>query len=128
MFDLGHETEALAKRVIGAGIEVHRALGPGYLEKTYQSAMSVELHHLGIEHVIEQPVQVLYRGVSVGEGRLDIVFPGFFLIELKTVDVLADVHRAQVIAYLKATGLKLGYLMNFKTAVLREGIQRIVYS
>lgn len=127
MFDLDPETESLAHRTIGAAIEVHRALGPGFLEKVYQRALSVELEHLGISHRIESPVNILYRGVDVGEGRADILVMDHLIIELKTVEAIKDIHRAQVISYLKATRLRLGLLMNFNTTVLKDGIQRIIH-
>lgn len=126
MLDLDPATEELSRRVIGAAIEVHRTLGPGFLESVYQRSLSIELNHLGIEHELEYPLRVCYRGVNVSAGRLDLVIPGHLLVELKSVDGFADIHRAQVISYLKATGLRLGLLMNFKTKVLKEGLQRIV--
>ena len=127
MFDLNQETEDLARGVIGAAIEVHRTLGPGFLEKVYQRALSVELEHLGISHRIESPVNILYRGVDVGEGRADILIMDQIIVELKTVEAIKDIHRAQVISYLKATGIRLGLLMNFNTTLLKDGIQRIVH-
>ncbi|MEM9415718.1 MAG: GxxExxY protein [Planctomycetota bacterium] len=126
MFDLEPKTEDLARRVIGAAIEVHRTLGPGFLEKVYQRAMSVELDYQGIEHRVESPITVWYRDVNVGEGRADILVTDHLIIELKTVDAISDIHRAQVLSYLKATGLRLGLLMNFNTPVLKDGIQRII--
>lgn len=127
MFDLDQETEDLARRVIGAAIEVHRTLGPGFLEKVYQRALSVELEHLGISHRIESPIKILYRGVNIGEGRSDLLIADKLIVELKTVEAIKDIHRAQVISYLKATGLRLGLLMNFNTTVLKDGIQRIIH-
>ncbi|XAM01046.1 GxxExxY protein [Phycisphaeraceae bacterium D3-23] len=127
MFDLDPKTEDLARRVIGAAIEVHRTLGPGFLEKVYQRSLSVELDHEGIEHRVESPVKILYRGVDVGDGRADILITDHLIVELKTVEAIADIHRAQVLPYLKATGLRLGLLMNFNTTVLKDGIQRIIH-
>jgi len=106
MFDLKPETEDLARRVIGAAIEVHRTLGPGFLEKVYQRALSVELEHQGIAHRIESSIKILYRGVDIGEGRADILVMDQLIVELKTVDAISDIHRAQVISYLKATKLR----------------------
>lgn len=124
--DLDQELEDLAHEVIGAAIEVHHTLGPGYGEQIYERAMSVELELRGIDHTCQSPVRVLYKGVEIGEGRLDILVHNQIIVELKTVDALAAVHQAQVIAYLKATNKKLGLLMNFKTAVLKDGLRRIV--
>jgi len=127
MFDLEPETEDIARQIIGAAIEVHRTLGPGFLEKVYQRAFSVELEYRGIAHKIESPINILYRGVDVGEGRADILVMDRLIVELKTVEAINDVHRAQVISYLKATGLRLGLLMNFNTTTLKDGIQRIIH-
>jgi GxxExxY protein len=127
MLDLSPATEDVSRRVIGAAIEVHRALGPGFLESVYQRSLSIELRHLGIEHELEYPLHVCYRGVDVSAGRLDLVVPGHLIVELKSVDAFSDIHRAQVISYLKATGIHLGLLMNFKTKVLKDGLQRIVF-
>lgn len=127
MFDLNLETEEMARRVIGAAIEVHRQLGPGYLEQVYQRALSVELNYQKIKHVVESPTRIIYRGTDVGEGRIDLLVTGHLVIELKTVEAIKDIHRAQVISYLKATGLRLGLLMNFNTPTLKEGLQRIIH-
>jgi len=118
--------DQLAHEVIGAAIEVHRVLGPGFLEATYAKALAIELRLRGIEHVRESPVQLEYKGEPIGEGRLDILVKDQLVIELKTVESLAPIHNAQVIAYLKATGLELGLLINFNTVVLRDGIKRII--
>ena len=120
--------DELARAVIGAAIEVHRLLGPGYLEKVYQKALEVELKLRGIPFVPQSPVKLLYKDHDVGEGFLDFLVAGVLVIELKAVDALAPVHKAQVISYLKATGLHLGLLINFNTVLLKEGIQRIIYS
>lgn len=120
--------DGLAHMVIGAAIEVHRELGPGFLESVYEEALVVELGLRGIPFVRQALVEVHYKGVRVGEGRLDLLVGKRLLVEVKTVDSLHPVHSAQVIAYLKALGTPLGLLMNFKAAVLKDGIKRIVYS
>jgi GxxExxY protein len=119
-------TEALAREVIGAAIEVHRALGPGMPENVYRLALSHELDLRGIRHVKEAPMSIEYKGKQVGEGRMDILVEDRLILELKTVDALHDVHRSQLLAYLQATKLRLGLLINFNVAVLKTGIKRII--
>lgn len=120
--------DALANAVIGAAIEVHRTLGPGYPEGVYEEALGVELSLRNIPFVRQQVVQVLYKGVQVGEGRVDLLVGGRLVVEIKTVDALIPVHRAQVISYLKALGQPLGLLLNFRAALLRDGLERVVYT
>jgi len=120
--------DQLARDVIGAAIEVHRHLGPGFLESVYEEALVVELAMRQIPFERQRPIAVNYKAHAVGEGRIDLVVAGDLLVELKAVDMLAPIHKAQVISYLKATGLHLGLLINFNVPVLRAGIQRIVLS
>src|SRR5205814_1480506 len=103
-------TEDLAERVIGAAIEVHKEVGPGLPESVYRNALSHELTLRGIAHVCEAPVPTLYKGKLVGEGRMDILVADCLIVELKCVDCLTAVHRAQAIAYLQAKKLKLALL------------------
>ena len=126
MRTLGAEIEGLASRVIGAAIEVHRALGPGHLEAVYHEAMVIELTLRRIPFVREKPIEVVYRRRRVGEGRVDLLVADRVIVELKAVEALAPVHTAQVISYLKATGLRLGLLMNFNVPVLKDGLRRII--
>ena len=118
--------DKLARAVIGAALEVHRHLGPGYLESVYEEALAVELDLRGISYVRQMHFAVSYKGQEIGEGRLDLVVEKELLVELKAVELLAPIHKAQVISYLKATGLHLGLLINFNVPVLRNGIQRTV--
>jgi GxxExxY protein len=120
------EIEAIARQVIGAAIEVHRVLGPGFPESVYRNALSHELKLRGIEHKCEAPAPVMYKGVSVGEGKLDVLVAKSIVVELKTVESLSEVHRAQVIAYLQTMHLRLGFLINFNVVLLRDGIKRII--
>jgi GxxExxY protein len=114
--------------VIGAAIEVHRTLGPGYLESVYEEALGIELSERKIAIQRQHPISVLYKGKAVGEGRLDILVDDQLIVELKAVETLLPVHKAQLISYLKASRLRLGLLVNFNVSVLRDGIQRVVYS
>ena len=115
----------LTESVIGAAIEVHRALGPGFLEATYGKALAIELRHRGISFEQEAPIAMTYRGESIGEGRLDFLVEGRLILELKAVDQLHPIHTAQAISYLKATGHKLALLINFNVPVLKDGIKRV---
>lgn len=120
--------DALAHAVIGAAIEVHRVLGPGFLECIYEEAMSVELQLRSIPFTRQLPINVDYKGSYVGEGRLDLLVGGMLVVELKAVDALAPIHAAQVLSYLKATRHHLGLLINFNVPVLSNGIKRIILS
>jgi len=115
----------LAHRVIGAAIEVHRVLGPGYLESVYEEALCLEMEARGIPFVRQYPIGVDYKG---GEARLDLLVGGILVVELKAVDALGPIHTAQVLSYLKATGRELALLINFNTVLLHKGIKRVVLS
>jgi GxxExxY protein len=120
------ELDQLAHAVIGAAIEVHRVLGPGFLESVYESALAIELDVRGIRFERQAPLQVSYKAKHVGSCRLDLMIEGRLIVELKAVETLAPIHKAQVLSYLKATGLPLGLLINFNVPILRDGIQRVV--
>jgi len=122
------ELDRLAHAVIGAAIEVHRLLGPGFLESVYEEALCVELQLRGIPFTRQPIVSVDYKNHIVGEGRLDLLVGDVLIVELKAVDALAPIHTAQVISYLKTTGHQLGLLINFNVPVLRGGIKRIILS
>ena len=111
---------------LGACIEVHRVLGPGLPEKVYREAVSHELQLLGIPHRCEVPFPIMYKGKLVGEGRLDILIGEALVLEIKVVESLTNVHRAQVIGYLQALRLELGLLINFNVAILKDGIKRVL--
>jgi GxxExxY protein len=122
------EVDRLANLVIGCAIEVHRHLGPGYTEDVYEEALCQELQLNTIAFQRQRSIAVFYKGKRVGEGRLDLLVADCLIVELKAVSALAPVHTAQVKAYLKATGLQLGLLINFNIALLREGIKRSILS
>jgi GxxExxY protein len=116
----------VTRRIIGAAIEVHRALGPGFLESVYEEALCVELEERGIPFVKQAPISISYKGRDVGEGRLDLLVEDCVIVELKAVDHLTPIHAAQLLSYLRATGITVGLLINFNVSVLRQGIQRMV--
>ena len=120
--------DRLARSVIGAAIEVHRILGPGLLEAVYEEALCVELGLRGIPFTRQPVVGVNYKDHPVGQSRLDLLVDNALVIELKAVDALNEIHKAQVISYLKISGLRLGLLINFNVTVLRDGIKRIIVS
>jgi GxxExxY protein len=120
--------DQLAHMVIGAAIDVHRELGPGYLEAVYQNALCHELGLRNIKFVSQSPVNVLYKGYPVGEGKIDILVENTLIVELKAVEAFEKVHHAQVISYLKATNLVLGLLINFNVPVLKDAIRRVILS
>ncbi len=122
------EVDRLAHAVIGAAIDVHRILGPGFLEPVYEEALIVEMNLRDVPFVQQPGISVAYKGHNVGKGRLDLLVDGRLIVELKAVEKLAPIHKAQTISYLKATGLQLALLINFNVPVLKEGIQRIVLS
>lgn len=122
------EVERLAYAVIGAAIEVHRVLGPGFLESVYQEALDVEFRLRGISFQPQKTIAVSYKGYQVGENRLDFMVSDALIVELKAVDALTSIHSAQVISYLKVTGCQLGLLINFNVPILKEGIRRIILS
>ncbi len=118
----------LTSSVLGAAIEVHRELGPGFLESVYEEALCHELQAKAIPFQRQFPVHVEYKGKKVGEGRVDLLVAQQIIIELKAIEGFSPIHSAQVISYLKATGLTLALLINFNVPVLKDGIKRVVLS
>ena len=122
------EIERLAHETIGAAIEVHRHLGPRFLESVYESALAIELTQRGILCERQVITEILCKGRKVGEARIDLLVGGCLVVELKAVDSLLAIHKAQMRSYLKALSRPLGLIINFKVEVLRQGIQRIIRS
>jgi GxxExxY protein len=117
----------LTERVIGACIEIHRSLGPGLLESAYEECPCYELLQTGIKFERQKPLPVHYKDVKLDCGyRLDLVVEEKIIIELKAVESLLPIHVAQLLTYLKLSGLTLGLLINFNVAMLKQGIKRIV--
>ncbi len=116
----------LTEKVIGACIEIHRELGPGLLESAYEECLCYELAESGLWFSRQQALPVVYKGIQLDCGyRMDIVVENAVILELKTVDALLPIHEAQLLTYLRLTGLPLGLLLNFNVAVFRHGIKRI---
>lgn len=113
--------------VIQAAIEVHRTLGPGLLESVYEVVLAHELIQRGLRVERQVPISISYKGVTFDEAfRADLVVEGKVIIELKSVEQMNKAHRKQIQTYLRLTGLKLGYLLNFGAALMKEGIVRAV--
>jgi GxxExxY protein len=121
---MGYEFDELSNRVIGAAIEVHKTLGPGFAEAIYQKAMEVALEHRGIPFERQKEIHIFFEGIDVGLHRLDLVANALVILELKAVTALAEIHFAQLKSYLKATGLHIGLLLNFNAPTLV--IKRVV--
>jgi GxxExxY protein len=120
------DTEQVASQVIGAAIEVHRHLGPGFLEKIYQEALCIELHLRGIRYERERPIVVRYRDVPIPGQRVDLIISGCVVVELLAAAQFDKAHEARLISYLRSTGLRLGLLLNFNFVTLKQGVKRIV--
>ena len=114
----------LTGEIVGAGIAVHRALGPGLLESAYQRCLCQELVLRGIPFEREVPLPLQYRGVRLECGyRLDLLVAGEVVVEVKAMEAIAPIHETQLLTYLRLGGWKIGLLMNFNVVVLREGIR-----
>jgi GxxExxY protein len=120
------EDEEIVKAVIGAAIEVHRILGPGFLESIYRRALAYELSLRGLSVEQEKDILVAFKDIQIPGQRIDLMVRGRVIVELKCVDQFAAIHEAILLSYLKTTGLRLGLLLNFKTTVLKDGIKRMV--
>ena len=121
------EFEELSNRVIGLAIEVHRNLGPGLLESTYEQCLASELADAGIPFKIQVPLPVRYKEKQIDCGyRVDVLVNDALILELKSVDKLLPIHEAQLLTYMKLGDIKVGLLINFNVQLLRDGIKRMV--
>ena len=119
--------DELSNRVIGCAIEVHRILGPGLLESTYEQCLAREMQLHGLEFNLQWPLPVVYKGLRIDCGyRVDILVENQLIIELKAVEQVLGVHQAQLRSYVKLAGMRTGLLINFSVPVLRDGLQRFV--
>jgi GxxExxY protein len=121
------EENVLSGKVIGAAIEVHRALGPGLLESAYELALEHELTIQGIRVERQKAVALNYKGVDLGDGfRIDLLADDKLIVEVKSVESVLPIHEAQLLTYLRLTGKPLGLLINFNESVLKSGVKRVV--
>ncbi len=117
----------ISGEVIKAAIEVHRQLGPGLLESAYELALCRELELRGLQHFRQKELPVTYKGADLGcSYRLDVVVEELVVVELKVVEELLPLHKAQLLTYLRLTGYRLGLLLNFNVPILAQGIKRVV--
>ena len=117
----------LSNRVIGCAIEVHRELGPGLLESTYEQCLAHELSLNGIGFKLQNPLPVVFKGIHLDCGyRVDVLVEDELILELKSVDALKGIHEAQLLTYMKLAGIKQGFLINFNVRRLKDGLKSFV--
>ena len=118
---------ALTRDIIGGAIEVHRALGPGLLESTYEACLVVELRERGLRVRQQVPLPVHYKGLEVATGyRVDLIVEDAVILELKAVEQLLPIHEAQLLTYLRLSGKQLGLLLNFNVPLMKDGVRRFI--
>ena len=121
------EINNLTGQIIGSAIDVHKVLGPGLLESAYEECLCRELDLRRIRYKRQFPIPVEYKGVKLDCGyRIDLLVEGAVILELKAVEAIEPIYEAQLLTYLKLTGIKIGLLINFNVPVLREGIKRLI--
>jgi GxxExxY protein len=117
----------IAEIVVNACFKIHTVLGPGLLESVYESALAYELQQRGLKVSRQQSVPVIYEGIQLDEGfRADLIVEDLVIIELKSVEVVAPVHKKQLLTYLRLSGKRLGFLVNFGSNLIKDGITRVV--
>ena len=126
IWDPDPELNALSNSVTGAALEVHKRLGPGLDESSYENALIIELNLRNIPFARQVVIDVLYKGEIVGTRRLDFIIDRRLILEVKAVNELIPLHKAQLYTYLKLTGLELGLLINFDVPILKDGIKRVI--
>ncbi len=121
------KTEEVAKKVLDAAFKVHTALGPGLLESVYEACLAHELRLMGLKVESQVSFPIVYEGMTVESGfRLDLLVEECVIVEVKAVDIMNPVYKAQLLTYLKLTNTRLGLLLNFNIIHLRDGIDRLV--
>lgn len=120
--------DPVTERIIGAAIEVHRGLGPGLLESTYEQCLAKELADLGCALRRQVPIPIHYKGTRIADGyRLDLIVDDAVIVEIKGVDRIHPIHEAQLLTYMRLSGIGTGLLLNFHSVLLRDGIRRFKY-
>jgi len=120
------ERDPITEKIIGCAIEVHRQLGPGLLEATYEAALCIELEEAGLKFQRQVSVPAIYKGRSIGEYRLDLLVEDTAVVEIKSVERFDPVFEAQILTYLRITRKRVGLLINFNARLLHAGIKRFV--
>ncbi|WP_337864429.1 GxxExxY protein [Ignavibacterium sp.] len=124
---LSEKEEFVGKIIVDSALKVHKALGPGLLEKVYEVCLSHEIKKLGLDVKRQVDIPIIYDGLTFEEGlRLDLLVEGLVICELKAVDQINTVWEAQILSHLKLTGLRLGYLINFNVPIIKQGIKRFI--
>jgi GxxExxY protein len=119
--------EDVGRVVLDCAMKVHRALGPGLLESAYESCLAYEVLEAGLRMERQLLLPLKYKGVTVDAGyRVDLLVANLVVVEVKAAEAISDVHRAQLLSYLKLGGWRLGYILNFNVAMMREGVRRMV--
>jgi GxxExxY protein len=122
------DQEEVGKQVVDAAMRVHRELGPGLLESAYEQCLAFELARRDLKVERQKELPLIYQGMKIDAGyRADLLVEGQVIVELKAIERLEPIHHAQLIAYLKLSGLQLGYLINFNVRLLRDGLHRVVF-
>lgn len=119
--------DELSNQVIGCALEVHRNLGPGLLESTYEQCLAYELKTVGISFKLQHPLPVEYKNIKLDCGyRIDVLIDDSIIVELKSVDKILPIHQAQLLTYMKLSNISIGLLINFNVKYLKDGIKRMV--
>jgi GxxExxY protein len=119
--------DKLSSLVIGCAIEVHKNLGPGLLESTYEQCLAYEIKSSNIPLKLQHPLPVEYKGIKLDCGfRIDMLVDNKIIVELKSVDAILPIHQAQLLTYMKLSGIRIGLLMNFNVKYMKTGIKRMV--
>jgi len=127
MNDVANSLNKITETIIGAAINVHKALGPGLLESAYEACLVYELAQLELKIIQQKPIPVVYREVTLDCGyRLDLLVEDQVVVEIKSVDTILPIHKAQLMSYLKLSGCSVGLLINFNVQMLKSGIVRLV--
>jgi GxxExxY protein len=122
-----YDREPIAKEIVDAAFRIHTTLGPGLLESVYDTVLAYELGRRGLRTVRQQPIPVVYQDVRIDTGfRADLVVEDKVIVEIKSVELLAPVHKKQLLTYLRLADKRLGLLINFQVALIKDGITRIV--
>ena len=117
----------MSHRVIGCALEVHKHLGPGLLESTYEQCLAYELRQANVPFILQQPIPVAYKGIQLDCGyRVDVLVDDRIILELKSVEKLLSIHEAQLLTYMKLAHVSIGLLMNFNVTSFKEGLKRMV--
>jgi GxxExxY protein len=119
--------EAIGRDILDAAIRIHRTLGPGLLESAYEACLAFELQRRGRDAKVQRALPITYEGLQLEAGyRLDILVDDEVIVEVKSIDALASIDEAQLLTYLRLSGRRLGYLINFNTGLLKNGVRRLI--